>query len=139
MFNGHMDTVGTSYMTVNPFRPVFRTGRIYGRGACDMKGSLAAMMSAILALANLNEPLDGDVIFSGVVDEEHGSKGTSKLVERFRSDAAIVGEPTDLDIAIAHKGYAWLEVETLGKEAHGSVPERGVDAIEKMATLVNQT
>lgn len=138
MFNGHMDTVGTSYMTVNPFHPVIRAGRIYGRGACDMKGSLAAMMSAVLALANLNEPLDGDVIFSGVVDEEHGSKGTAKLVERFRSDAAIVGEPTNLDIAIAHKGYAWLEVETLGKEAHGSVPEQGVDAIENMATLMSQ-
>ncbi len=138
MFNGHMDTVGTSYMTVNPFRPIFRSGRIYGRGACDMKGSLAAMMSAVLALANLNEPLDGDVVFSGVVDEEHGSKGTTKLVERFRCDAAIVGEPTDLEVAIAHKGYAWLEVETLGKEAHGSVPERGVDAIENMATLMSQ-
>jgi acetylornithine deacetylase len=138
MLNGHMDTVGTSYMTVNPFHPVIRAGRIYGRGACDMKGALAAMMSAVLALANLNEPLDGGVIFSGVVDEEHGSKGTSKLVERFRCDAAIVGEPTDLDIAIAHKGYAWLEVETLGKEAHGSVPEQGVDAIANMATLISR-
>jgi acetylornithine deacetylase/succinyl-diaminopimelate desuccinylase family protein len=138
MLNGHMDTVGTSYMTANPFRAVIRNGRVYGRGACDMKGSLAAMMSAILALANFTKRLEGDVIFSGVVDEEHGSKGTAKLIERFRPDAAIVGEPTDLDIAIAHKGYAWVEVEIFGKEAHGSVPERGVDAIEKMATLVTR-
>jgi acetylornithine deacetylase len=138
MLNGHMDTVGTSYMTVNPFRPVIRSGRIYGRGSCDMKGSLAAMMSATLALANLTQPLEGDVIFTGVVDEEQRSKGISKLIERFRSDAAIVGEPTDLDIAIAHKGYAWLEIEIFGKEAHGSIPERGIDAIEKMSLLVSK-
>lgn len=138
MLNGHMDTVGTSYMTVNPFHPTIKHGRLYGRGSCDMKGSLAAMMSATLALANLPEPLAGDVIFTGVVDEEHASKGTSKLVERFKPDAAIVGEPTDLDVAIAHKGYAWLEIETLGKEAHGSVPERGIDAIEKMSKLVSR-
>jgi acetylornithine deacetylase/succinyl-diaminopimelate desuccinylase-like protein len=103
-----------------------------------MKGALAAMMSATLALSSLPEPLEGDVIFTGVVDEEHASKGTSKLVERFRPDAAIVGEPTDLDVAIAHKGYAWLEIETLGREAHGSVPERGIDAIEKMSILVSR-
>ena len=138
MLNGHMDTVGTSYMTANPFRPISKAGRIYGRGSCDMKGSLAAMMSATLALANLPKPLKGDVVFVGVVDEEHGSRGTSKLIERFRCDAAIVGEPTDLDIAIAHKGYAWLEIETLGKEVHGSIPERGIDAIEKMSLLVSR-
>lgn len=138
MLNGHMDTVGASYMTVNPFCPISKYGRIYGRGSCDMKGPLAAMMSATLALANLHEPLEGDVIFTGVVDEEQGSRGTSKLVERFRSDAAIVGEPTDLDIAVAHKGYAWLEIETLGKEVHGSIPEQGIDAIEKMSMLVSR-
>ena len=138
MLNGHMDTVGTSYMTVNPFHPTIKHGRLYGRGSCDMKGALTAMMSATLALANLPEPLAGDVIFTGVVDEEHASKGMSKLVERFRPDAAIVGEPTDLDVAIAHKGYAWLEIETLGREAHGSMPERGIDAIEKMSRLVSR-
>lgn len=138
MLNGHMDTVGTSYMHVNPFRPISKHGRIYGRGSCDMKGSLAAMMSATLTLANLAEPLEGDVIFTGVVDEEQGSKGTSRLIERFRSDAAIVGEPTDLDLAVAHVGLAWLEIETVGKEAHGSVPERGCDAIEKMSLLVSR-
>lgn len=137
MLNGHLDTVGTSYMTVNPFRPVTRNGRIYGRGSCDMKGSLAAMMSAVLAIADLNEPLAGDVVFTGVVDEEQGSRGMARLVKDFRSDSAIVGEPTNLDVAVAHKGYAWLEIETFGKEAHGSVPERGIDAIEKASKLVN--
>lgn len=138
MLNGHMDTVGTSYMTVNPFHPTEKKGRIYGRGSCDMKGSLAAMMSATLALSKLPRPLEGDVIFTGVVDEEQGSKGTSKLVEHFRSDAAIVGEPTNLDIGVAHKGYAWLEVETIGREAHGSMPEQGIDAIEKMCAIVSK-
>ena len=136
MLNGHMDTVGTSYMKVNPFRPTIKNGRVYGRGSCDMKGALAAMMSATLALAHRDRP-SGNVIFSAVVDEEQGSKGIAKLAERFRSEAAIVGEPTNMDIAVAHKGYAWLEISTIGKEAHGSVPERGVDAIEKMAIIVS--
>jgi acetylornithine deacetylase len=138
MLNGHMDTVGTSYMTVNPFRPSVKAGRIFGRGSSDMKGPLAAMMSAVLALANSRERLAGDLLFAAVVDEEYESKGTAQLVKRFRADAGIVGEPTDMDVAIAHKGYAWLEIETTGKEAHGSVPEQGVDAIEKMASLVTR-
>jgi acetylornithine deacetylase len=137
MLNGHMDTVGTSAMTVKPFDPLVRNGMIYGRGSCDMKGSIAAMMSAMAGLAKSKE-LAGDVLFTAVVDEEHMSIGTSELIKRFRADAAIVGEPTGMDIAIAHKGYAWLEIETTGRRAHGSVPERGVDAIEKMAKIISQ-
>jgi acetylornithine deacetylase len=138
MLNGHMDTVGVSYLKGNPFRPTFKAGRMYGRGSCDMKGSLAAMMSTMLALANSKTALPGDLIFTAVVDEEYRSIGTAELVKRFRSDAAIVGEPTDMDIAIAHKGYVWLEVEAIGREAHGSVPERGIDAIENMSKLLIQ-
>ena len=138
MLNGHMDTVGTSAMTVQPFDSLVRNGMVYGRGSCDMKGSIAAMMSAMVALAKLKKELAGAVLFTAVVDEEHMSIGTSELIKRFRADAAIVGEPTGMDIAIAHKGYAWLEVETIGRRAHGSIPERGVDAIEKMAKIISQ-
>jgi acetylornithine deacetylase len=138
MLNGHMDTVGVSYLKGNPFRPTYKAGRMYGRGSCDMKGSLASMMSAMLALTNSKTPLPGDLIFTGVVDEEYVSIGTSELVKRIRSDAAIVGEPTDLNVATAHKGYAWLEVQLNGREAHGSVPERGIDAIENVSKLLTQ-
>jgi acetylornithine deacetylase/succinyl-diaminopimelate desuccinylase family protein len=138
MLNGHMDTVGVSYVKGKPFRPTFKAGRMYGRGSCDMKGALAAMMSTMLALAISKTPLLGDLTFTGVVDEEFRSIGTAELVKRVRSDAAIVGEPTNMNIAIAHKGYAWLEVQVIGREAHGSVPERGIDAIENMSKLLMQ-
>ncbi len=138
MLNGHMDTVGTSNMTVNPFHPFVEHGRIHGRGSCDMKGPIAAMMSAMLALAKSKRKLKGDVLFTAVVDEEAMSLGTSALIKAFRADAAIVGEPTRMDIAIAHKGYAWFEIETAGRRAHGSMPEKGIDAIEKMAKIISQ-
>ena len=136
MMNGHMDTVGPSGMTIRPFSAEIERGMIHGRGSCDMKGALAAMMSAMLRLAKSNERLRGDVLFTSVVDEEYKSFGTANLIRRFRADAAIVGEPTGLDIGVAHKGYVWLEVETLGKRAHGSMPEKGIDAIEKMANII---
>jgi acetylornithine deacetylase len=138
MLNGHMDTVGTLGMTVKPFTPFVDNGKLFGRGSCDMKGSLAAMIGAMEALAATNERLAGDVLFTAVVDEEYMSIGTSELVKRFRADAAIVGEPTKMNIATAHRGYAWLEVETVGKPAHGSMPEKGADAIEKMARIISQ-
>jgi acetylornithine deacetylase/succinyl-diaminopimelate desuccinylase family protein len=136
MLNGHMDTVGTSDMTVDPFRAFVKQGRMHGRGACDMKGPISAMMSAMIAIAKSNQKPAGDIMFAGVVDEEFQSIGTTNLIKRYRTDAAIVGEPTGMDIAIAHKGYAWLEIETIGKRAHGSVPEQGIDAIENMAKLI---
>ena len=138
MLNGHMDTVGVSDMTIKPFNPTIGHGRLYGRGSCDMKGSLAAMMSAMLTLANSNKKLNGDVIFSVVVDEEYKSEGMYELVKRFRADAAIVGEPTSLNVATSQKGYAWLEIKTIGHRIHGSTPEGGVDAIEKMAIIISQ-
>ena len=138
MLNGHMDTVGVSNMTIKPFDPFIEHGRMHGRGSCDMKGSIAAMMSAMLSLANSNQRLNGDVIFSGVVDEEYESIGMYELVKRFRTDAAIVGEPTSMNIATAQKGYAWLEIETTGRRIHGSTPEKGVDAIEKMAIIISK-
>ena len=138
MLNGHLDTVGVSGMTVDPFGAhTDGRGRLHGRGACDTKGSIASMMSAIKAVADSSIRLKGDVIFTGVVDEEYLSIGTESIIKEYRSDAAIVGEPTNLDVAIAHRGYAWVEVEVMGRASHGSMPEKGVDAIAEMAKFVS--
>lgn len=139
MLNGHMDTVGVTEMTVDPFGAVIDDdGRLHGRGAADMKGSLASMMVAIKSLVDSGSRLRGNLIFTGVVDEEYRSIGTSAIVREYRSDAAIVGEPTSLKVAIAHKGYAWMSVNVSGKAAHGSVPEKGIDAIAKTSKLVTR-
>ena len=82
------------------------------------------------------QSLRGDLIVTAVVDEEYASIGTSSIVKRWHADAAIVTEPTELDICVAHKGFAWLEVETLGTAAHGSLPGLGVDAIVKMGKVL---
>jgi len=137
MLNGHMDTVGVEGMTIKPFRPFVKRGLLHGRGACDMKGAIAAMIGAAKSLADSKLTLRGDVIFTFVVDEEHLSIGIEKLVEGYRADAAIVGEPTDMAIAIAHKGFVWIEIDIKGKAAHGSVPEKGVDAIAHAASVVS--
>ena len=138
MLNGHMDTVGVEGMTIEPFRPYVENSLLHGRGSCDMKGAIAAMIGAAKSLANLEVGLRGDVIFSFVVDEEHMSIGIEKLVQECKADAAVVGEPTDMMIATAHKGFIWVEVEFKGKAAHGSVPEKGVDAIVHAARLVTR-
>jgi acetylornithine deacetylase len=136
MLNGHMDTVGVGGMTIDPFEPFVENGMLHGRGACDMKGGLAAMIGAAKALGASKPGLHGDVIFTFVVDEEHLSIGIEKLVEEYKADAAIVGEPTDMRIATAHKGFVWVEIEFKGKAAHGSVPEKGLDAIAHAASFV---
>ena len=137
MLNGHLDTVGVEGMVGDPFRPRIDSNRnLHGRGACDMKGSLAAMIAAIEWTVKKQILLLGDIIFTGVVDEEYRGSGTVKVAESLRADAAIVGEPTSLDIAIAHKGFVWLKVVTHGRAAHGSVPEKGVDAIENMGDVI---
>ena len=105
MFCGHTDTVGVSGMS-DPFTPVERDGRLYGRGAQDMKGGVAAMMSAAADIAASGGLAKGRLIVAAVVDEEHSSIGADALVTRWRADAAIVTEPTDLAIAVGHKGFA---------------------------------
>lgn len=134
MFCGHTDTVGVAGMT-NPFTPVQRDGRLYGRGSQDMKGGLAAMISAAAVLAQRGLPR-GRVIVACVVDEEHSSIGADALVLDWRADAAIVTEPTDLQIAVGHKGFEWLEVEVQGKAAHGSRPAEGQDAILRLGRVL---
>src|SRR6266699_5194421 len=133
MLNPHMDTVGVVGME-RPHDPYIQDNRLYGRGAFDMKGGLAAIMAAGAAAKQLQ--LRGDVIVTAVVDEEYASIGTTSIVKRWRADAAIVTEPTDLNICVAHKGFIWLEVQTIGIAAHGSLPEIGVDAIAKMGKVL---
>jgi acetylornithine deacetylase len=128
MLNGHLDVVGVEGMAHSPFGADERNGRLYGRGAADMKGGLAAMCAAAARAASRG--ITGEVIIAAVVDEEHTSMGTRELLRRgVRADAAIVGEPTGLAIMPAHKGFAWLEIEVRGRAAHGSRYEIGVDAI----------
>jgi acetylornithine deacetylase/succinyl-diaminopimelate desuccinylase family protein len=133
LLNGHMDTVGRGNME-HPFEPLIRDGRLYGRGAYDMKGGLAACMSAVAAASKSR--LRGDVIFTAVVDEEYASIGTQSIAGKFKADGAIVAEFTELQLMLAHKGFVWFEVETIGKAAHGSRPDLGVDAIAKMGRVL---
>jgi acetylornithine deacetylase len=134
LLNAHSDTVGVALME-RPHEPVIEGDRLYGRGAYDMKGGLASIMVAAARAKKLK--LRGDVILTAVSDEEFASIGTSSIVKQYHADAAIVTEPTELDVCVAHKGFAWLEVETMGTAAHGSLPELGVDAIVKMAKVLN--
>jgi acetylornithine deacetylase len=135
MFCGHIDTVGVAGMT-RPFEPLEREGRIYGRGSQDMKGGVAAMLGAVHVLAESGGLAAGRVIVACVVDEEHSSVGADALVSRWRADGGVVTEPTDLQIAVAHKGFEWIEVETEGRAAHGSRPREGRDAIMRMGRVL---
>jgi acetylornithine deacetylase len=131
LLNAHLDTVGVGGMDA-PFEPRIEDGRLYGRGAYDMKGALAAILDAAARV----EKLGGDVIVTAVADEELASIGTAAVLERVRADAAIVVEPTELELAVAHKGFVGFEVETHGVAAHGSRPHLGVDAIAKMGPVL---
>lgn len=137
MFCGHLDTVGVAGME-RPFDPVTRDGRLYGRGAQDMKGGVAAMIGAARLIAESGGLARGRLIVAAVIDEEHASLGAEALVAKWRADAAVVTEPTDLDIAIAHKGFQWVEVDTRGRAAHGSRPRDGRDAILRMGRVLSR-
>lgn len=135
MFNGHLDVVGVEGMTHPPFDGATRDGRLYGRGATDMKGGVAAMCCAAWRAAQAG--LAGEVVVAAVVDEEWQSAGTRGLLERgVRADACIVTEPTRLAIAPAHKGFTWTEVSFTGRAAHGSRYDVGVDAIRHAGLLL---
>lgn len=133
MFCGHTDTVSVEGME-RPFDPVERDGELHGRGAQDMKGGVAAMIGAARALAGRLER--GRLIVAAVVDEEYASLGAEALVRDWLADAAVVTEPTELQIAVGHKGFAWVEIETRGVAAHGSRPRDGRDAILRMGRVL---
>lgn len=136
LLNGHMDTVGVEGMTIPPFEPRREDDRIYGRGAMDMKGGLAAFLAAAADLARSGPALAGDLIVAPTIDEEYGSRGVEALVAEYRADAAVVCEPTDLNVDIAHRGFVWLEVETRGRAAHGARFAEGIDAITMMGGVL---
>ena len=119
-----------------PFNPVERDGKVYGRGAQDMKGGLAAMVSAAESIAQSGGLPAGRLIVAGVIDEEYESLGAEALVAEWKADAAVITEPTDLLIGVGHKGYQWVEIETKGLAAHGSMPQQGRDAIVRMGRVL---
>jgi acetylornithine deacetylase len=147
----HLDTVGADK---TQFIPQRKNGRLHGRGACDTKGSVAAMLTALCELAeSKSRPLETEIIFAGLIDEEHAQAGSrafvgqaSRLSLTFqksgdRRDAcpailAIVGEPTQLQVVTAHKGSLWLQLETRGQAAHGATPQLGRNAVHEMAPVV---
>ncbi|MCC7195728.1 MAG: ArgE/DapE family deacylase [Gemmatimonadaceae bacterium] len=138
LLNGHLDTVGTEGMVHEPWDPVARDGRIYGRGSADMKAGIAAMCAAAWRAAHSTPGgLRGEVIVTAVVDEESHSIGTKAVVDGgVRADAAIVAEPTRLAVCTAHKGFAWADLTVHGTSAHGSRYDTGVDAITLAAMVI---
>jgi acetylornithine deacetylase/succinyl-diaminopimelate desuccinylase-like protein len=147
----HLDTVGAD---ASQFVPRRNNGRLHGRGACDTKGSVAAMLIALCELAVAkSRPNETEIIFAGLIDEEHAQAGSREFVAQAsrlqlkgqpngRRDAcatilAIVGEPTRLRVVTAHKGSLWLQLETRGKAAHGAAPQLGQNAIHEMAHIVD--
>lgn len=137
MLCGHTDTVGVEGMAA-PFDPVVRDGRVHGRGSQDMKGGVAAMVDAAVAVARAGGLPRGRLVVAAVADEEHASAGAEALVATHAADGAVVTEPTDLRIATAHKGFEWIEVETRGRAAHGSRPADGRDAILRMGRVLGR-
>lgn len=127
MLYAHLDTVGVDDME-QPFEARESDGRVFGRGAYDMKGGLASCVAAIQTLAALEQPLLGDVLLVAVADEETESLGMRSVLTQVKTEAAIVTEPTELSICTAHKGFAWLRVDTYGRAAHGSAYNEGKDA-----------
>jgi acetylornithine deacetylase/succinyl-diaminopimelate desuccinylase len=143
IFCGHTDTVAPNAITtMDPFAAEIREGRMYGRGAADMKGAVAAMAAALVALKKFDGLEKGAVTFAAVIDEEMESLGAEALINSgITAEGAIVGEPTANQIAIGHKGLEWLEIEFLGKATHGGTPEKGVNAISaaaKFARIVEE-
>ncbi len=133
----HLDTVNGS---ADQFVPRKTGGRLYGRGACDTKGSVAAMMSAFCEMARQGRrPANTEILFVGLVDEENKQCGSRALAASgFKADLAIIGEPTQLRLVTAHKGSLWMRFETKGRSAHGARPELGRNAVHEMSKIVDR-
>lgn len=142
-FNGHLDTVpiGEQPWTVHPFGAEIKDGRIYGRGTTDMKGGVAALLETMIILKERQFPLEQDVVFIGTVGEEVDCRGARVAVEKGLLEnpgAIVIAEPSCLDLYTAHKGALWLEIRTYGKTAHGSMPKKGINAIDSMMYMLNE-
>ena len=135
MLTPHLDVVPAPE---KDFTPRIKQGKMYGRGTCDTKGSVAAFFSAFLELAQKGKrPRETEVLFVGLVDEEFGQAGSRMLAQKGpKGDLAIAGEPTGLQVVTAHKGNLWLQLKTKGKSAHGSTPQHGRNAINTMAPIL---
>jgi acetylornithine deacetylase len=146
MYAVHQDTVPVEGMSVAPFTPEIRDGRLYGRGACDVKGGMAAMLTAVARLAEERPAGRPTLLLACTVNEECGFSGARALAETLRNrcggiaprlpDAAVVAEPTGLDVVVAHKGTIRWRCHTTGRAAHSSRPQEGVNAIFKMAQVL---
>jgi len=142
-YNGNLDTVpvGAEKWVHDPFSGESAEGRVWGRGAADMKGGLAAMMAAVMALAEARIPLPGDLLLAATAGEEIDSLGAmevAKMVSGEPIQALFIAEPTYNEIYIAEKGVLWVEVETFGKTAHGSMPEKGQNAVTMMVEVIKE-
>lgn len=138
MLEAHSDTVQASDMTIPPFAPTVRNGRLYGRGACDTKGPMAAMLQGLRQVLDADGQPPVTVYFVSTCDEEQGARGARALIQKdFRPDWAVVGEPTDLAICHAHKGTLRWAIETQGVAVHSSAPTRGVNAIYHMTRVID--
>lgn len=137
MVNVHLDTVGTAGME-DPFSGTLLGERVYGRGAQDTKGGMAAVLAMARALAEGAQALNGDLVLAFVADEENTSLGTADLVQRLQTDAAIVIEPSDLDVVVGHRGFGIFRVHTRGRLAHGGRPDLGVDANLHMGRILGE-
>jgi acetylornithine deacetylase len=130
----HLDTVATAGMTIPPFAPTIQGNRVYGRGSYDMKGGVAAVMSAVAELSR--RELTGKVVAALVADEEHASLGAYDFVKRHKADACILTEPSEGRLILGHKGFVWAEITTTGRAAHGSRWDLGISAIGKMGPII---
>jgi acetylornithine deacetylase len=136
LLNGHLDTVGVEGMTIPPFSAQVLGSRLIGRGACDMKGGVAALLAAARRLA-LEGPRPHLVVLL-TADEEHASLGMARAVREVEADLAVVCEPTSLAVMPAHKGFVWVKAVFGGRAAHGSLPSEGIDAIRHAALFVSE-
>ncbi len=132
----HLDTVSVGGMSIDPFGGEIRDGKIWGRGATDTKGPMAAMLWSLWELRERLARLDHEIWFVGLMGEEAGQEGARAFVKQERADFALIGEPTGREIVHTHKGAYWLTLRTRGRAAHASAPDLGENAIYKMADVV---
>ncbi len=146
LFEAHQDTVPVVGMTIEPWSPVVRDGRLYGRGACDIKGGLTAMLGAVARLAQERPPGMPTIVMACTVNEEHGFSGATALTKLWsqsgsivprQPDAAVVAEPTQLQVVVAHKGVVRWRCHAHGRATHSSQPHLGINAIFKMSRVLN--